>query len=303
MPRPAAVPQAGAAGPLVHLEGNVIGGSASVEVHQHLAAPLRPERVLLLGPRPPVLVGREDLLAEIGRRLARRPAADERPLVVAVHGLGGVGKTSLAAEYVHRHAAEYGVVCRLPAQDPAVLAVAFADLAVALGVRNDSTQNADPVKQVHAALADRATRWMLFLDNVEDPSHALRELIPPVGDGGVLVTSRSPDWPRDVGLEVDVLPVSDGAPLLLERSGDTDADAARAVAEALGGLPLALEQAAGYVRTSGRSLRAYRDLLASHRAELLARGRAYDYPGTLAATWDLALDRLRVEVPGSVALL
>ena len=61
-------------------------------------------RVLRLAPRPPFLAGREGLLADLEDRLA---AGDRLgPRVVALHGLAGAGKTSVALEYAHRHQAE-----------------------------------------------------------------------------------------------------------------------------------------------------------------------------------------------------
>jgi len=59
-----------------------------------------------LPPRPVVLAGREELLAGLDARLNGGPGAG--PRVVALHGLGGAGKTSVAVEYAHRHLA---VVC------------------------------------------------------------------------------------------------------------------------------------------------------------------------------------------------
>ena len=74
-----------------------------------------------LAPRPVFLAGREGLLAELDDRLAARPGAPG-PRVVALCGLGGAGKTSVALEYAHRHLAEVGVAWQFPAEDPAVLA-------------------------------------------------------------------------------------------------------------------------------------------------------------------------------------
>jgi hypothetical protein len=86
--------------------------------------------VLRLAPRPEVLAGREELLAEVDARLAG--SGEPWPRVVALVGLGGAGKTSVAVEYAHRHLAEAGVVWQLPAEDATVLAAGFIDLAAQL---------------------------------------------------------------------------------------------------------------------------------------------------------------------------
>ena len=80
---------------------------------------------LRLAPRPVFLAGREELLAELDARLARRMTAPGRGWR-SLCGLGGAGKTSVAIEYAHRHLAEVGVCWQFPAEDPAVLAAEFA---------------------------------------------------------------------------------------------------------------------------------------------------------------------------------
>ena len=87
--------------------------------------------MLRLAPRPVFLAGREELLAELDARLAGDDGAG--PRVVALCGLGGAGKTSVALEYAHRQLAEVGVAWQFPAEDPAVLAAGFGELAAQLG--------------------------------------------------------------------------------------------------------------------------------------------------------------------------
>lgn len=56
--------------------------------------------------RNPDFVGRDDLLISLRERLT----AGSRAVVQALHGWGGVGKTSMAIEYAHRFAGEYDIV-------------------------------------------------------------------------------------------------------------------------------------------------------------------------------------------------
>src|SRR5262249_29855302 len=87
------------------------------------AGPVTAGRALRLAPRPVFVAGREELLAELEARLAGGDGAG--PRVVALCGLGGAGKTSVALEYAHRQLAEVGVAWQFPAGDPAVLAAGF----------------------------------------------------------------------------------------------------------------------------------------------------------------------------------
>ena len=87
------------------------------------------------------------------------------------------------------------------------------------------------------------------------------------------------------------------------RTGDPDEEAARELAAELGGLPLALEQAAAYIHATADSLAGYLASLRRRRVELLARGEPTGYEKTVASTWTLAFDRLMRTEPGAVGLL
>ena len=104
-------------------------------------------RALRLAPRPVFLAGREQLLAELDARLAGDDGTG--PVVVALTGLGGAGKTSVALEYAHRHLGQVGIAWQFPAEDVTVLAAGFGELAAQLG----AADGGDPVATVHAALA------------------------------------------------------------------------------------------------------------------------------------------------------
>jgi Domain of unknown function (DUF4062) len=104
-------------------------------------------RALRLAPRPVFLAGREELLAKLAARLTE--ADDAGPRVVVLTGLGGAGKTSVALEYAHRQLGEVAVAWHLSAEDPAVLAAGFGELAAQLG----AADGGDPVVWVHGVLA------------------------------------------------------------------------------------------------------------------------------------------------------
>src|SRR5262249_45836623 len=126
--------------------------------------------------------------------------------------------------------------------------------------------------------------------------------LPPAGPGRVLITSQNPNWPRQP-LEVPVLDPDVAAGFLVNRTGDPDRSAAQDLAGMLGGLPLALEQAAAYRRATGGALAGCLALFRQRRAGLLARGEPVGYSKTVASTLALAFDRLRQTAPGAVCLL
>jgi Tetratricopeptide repeat len=266
-----------------------------LQLPQQQATPGQPVR---LAPRPQELAGREALLAALDARLA---AADgPRPRIVALCGLGGVGKTSAAVEYAYRHLAEVGVAWQFPAGDPAMVAAGFGELAAQLGVRG-LADTRDPVASVHAVLAKFEPAWLLIFDNVTDMA-SVAAFLPPAGPGRVLITSQNPNWPGQA-LDVPVLDPEVAAGFLVSRTRDPDRQAALDLADVLGGLPLALEQAAAYMVAVGETLAGYLALFRPRRLDLLARGEPTGHPETVTATWALAFERLRRTQPYAIGLL
>ena len=220
---------------------------------------------------------------------------------MALHGLGGAGKISVALEHAHRHMDEYGVVWQFAAEDQATLLAGFAELGREL-VGHDRFAAADHVAQVHGILAARPDAWLVVFDNAVGHA-ALRGVLPPAGHGHVIVTSQDPHWPAGQAVEVPMLDVDVAAEFLVNRTGAADKNAARDVAEELGGLPLALEQAAAYVEVTGLGLAEYSGRIREQRAALLARGEPLGYDKRVATTWCLAFGRLEQSAPSAVGLL
>jgi hypothetical protein len=259
------------------------------------AAPGMPVRV---AQRPVFLAGRECLLAEMDALLV---GGGPGPRLVALCGLGGAGKTSVAVEYAHRHLGEVGVCWQFAAEDPAVLEAEFAVLAAHLGAR-DLVDARDPVASVHGVLARTEAGWLLVFDNVTDRA-SVERFVPPAGNGRVLFTTQSQHWPSGQALDVPVLDNDVAAAFLVNRTGDPDLVAARELADRLGGLPLALEQAAAYMQAVGINLSGYLWLFRDRQADLLARGEAVGHAADVATTLSLALARLARQAPVATSLL
>ena len=291
---------------VTHLQGQRLEGvlaRLAGEVRDALAgagrATAMARQAVRLLPRPAFLAGREELLADLDAGLTG--AATDGSQVVALCGLGGAGKTSVALEYGHRHLAELGVTWQLAAEKPTALAAGFGDLAVQLGAR-DLLGAGDPVAQVHGVLAARPGDWLLIFDNAPGP-RALQDVLPPAGRGRVLITSQNPLWPGVRVLQVPMLDRDVAAAFMLARTGSADRDAARELAGELGGLPLALEQAAAYVQATGRSTAEYLAMFRQRRTDLLARGEPAGYGKQVTTTWMLAFDQLRQTAPLAITLL
>ncbi|WP_084010609.1 FxSxx-COOH system tetratricopeptide repeat protein [Pseudofrankia sp. DC12] len=243
-------------------------------------------------PRNPLFTGREEELAALRERLVGSGSAAVLP--VALHGLGGVGKTQLAVEYCYRFGAEYELVWWVPAEEPASALAALSRLAERVGIGAAGSAE-ESVRALVASLASGGafSRWLLVLDNVGAPADLFGVLRAAAGSGGhVLVTSRDHRWSglaRTVA--VDVLPSVDAVALLrshVEQIGDEDAG--RIVA-ALGNLPLAVEQAGAFLAATSMASGEYAGLLATELRRLMVRGA----PGGIrpvAATWTVILHEL-----------
>ncbi len=182
-----------------------------------------------------------------------------------------------------------------------MLAAEFAVLAAQLGAR-DLLDARDPVASVHAVLARAGAGWLLIFDNAVDRA-SVERFVPPAGNGRVLVTTQSQHWPPGQALDVPVLDTDVAADFLINRTGDADRAVALELAAALGGLPLALEQAAAYMQATGTTLARYLELFRDRQADLLARGEAAGHPADVSATLGLAMSRLASQAPAAAGLL
>jgi transcriptional regulator with XRE-family HTH domain/tetratricopeptide (TPR) repeat protein len=245
------------------------------------------------------------------RLLDQVRAAMSGGAVVALHGLGGVGKTHLAVEYCYRHGRDHDLVWWVPAEQPGLVVESLDELAKRLrvAVAGHAEESARAVVELlRWGGGGRFARWLVVLDNAGVPTDGPdgAEVLgllgaAAAGGGHVLVTSRNPGWSRlGTTVEVNVLPRDDAVGLLRARVEGLSEEQAGRVAEAVGDLPLALAQAGAWLAESGMSVGAYEDLLRRRTLDVLTRGTA---PGQVpvVVTWTLALDE--VGDPAAVMLV
>jgi tetratricopeptide (TPR) repeat protein/CO dehydrogenase nickel-insertion accessory protein CooC1 len=220
----------------------------------------------------------------------------------ALYGLGGVGKTQLALEYAHRFMGDYDLVWWVPSERADNIAGALADLARAMSLKV-SGGVAEAAETVLAALRkDSAPHWLLIFDNADNPEQLQSYL--PTGPGHVLITSRHTAWTQSAQtLEVDVFTPDESLAHLLRHVPELAVADANIIADALGHLPLAIEQASAWLEQTGMPARAYIEQLATQSTRILALNQPTDYPMPAVATWNLSFERLKERSPAAVRLL
>src|SRR6266704_1774880 len=273
-------------------------------------------------PRNPFFTGREEILEALHTQLGvdRTVALTQS---TALHGLGGVGKTQIALEYAYRHAFEYNAVFWIVAETSESIISGL--LAVAEVLQLPGRDNKDQQRVIAAVQRWLTThsQWLFIWDNVEDLD-LLNRFLPPTRTGALLITTRYQAL-GTLARSTDLLPMEleEGMLFLLRRARvlDTEATgeqvhqlamkmpsqyaAAVDMVTALGGLPLALDQAGAYIEETKCGLSGYLLRYEQQRMRLLERrgGPSSDHPNSVTATFLLAIEQVEREQHGAVDVL
>lgn len=281
--------------------GASLAGSGSGE--QTWIKPLVTMRLLGgISPRNDNFTGRHELLRNLREALADQ--ARSGVALLALHGLGGIGKTQLAIEYVHRFMSGYELIWWIASDHMSSVRRSLVALAKRLNL--PETQDMDFAVQAvldELALGRSYSNWLLVFDNADD-TYEIRRYFPSGGYGHILVTSRNRDWSNKATvLEVQAFGEEESIDLLTGRwTGLSDEDA-RSLAQDLGNLPLALDQAVALHQITGIPASEYLELLRTHLTLLLDEDTSGDYPLSLARTCRVAFGRLRERSPDAAELL
>ena len=223
-----------------------------------------------------------------------------------MHGLGGVGKTQIALEYAYRHESDYNYIFWISAVDQAQLLSDFVDIAKATQIVKYDNEPADVAKSVLQWL-EVTESWLLIIDNLDDLAVADGYLPTTTGVGHTLITTRNNNIDGILAerMEVMVMGSEECVNLLLGRINlECTKAQARRIVEELGFLPLAIEQAAGYIRNS-QNIAEFLENYKREPRELLNRrpDENHPYRYTVAATLKISLQRLRAVCPNSIVLV
>lgn len=265
----------------------------------------------------PRFVGRGEAMRALAQVL--KGSGEMLPITVAITGMGGVGKSSLASEFAHRYGTYFvGGLFWFNFADPAAIptqvGASASSPALDLPTEVALLPLDDRVQRVRDAWQEPLPRLLIF-DNCEDEG-LLARWRPTSGACRVLVTSRWSDWSNSPGVEaLPLRPLSrlESVALLSERRPDLLADAesgqvAGQIAAELGDLPLALHLAGSFLARYARVLTPAAYLAALRQPDQLkhpslqGQGQREEHSPTwhephLARTFDLSYERLRPSHP------
>ncbi|MGW1076530.1 hypothetical protein [Streptomyces sp. NPDC002537] len=281
------------------------------ELHQHLYGTVPPDRQPVPFQLPPALAyfANRQSEQELIARAAESHAGYAGPLVAALTGIGGIGKTALGFHVARRLSERYpdGVLYvdldDLRRDGVVEMADAVAELLTGLGVTPDWLERSFAGRSKQYWTRTRDKRLIVVVDNARYGGEAV-PLLPASAGSLAIVTSqgRLHDLDGVVAVEVPVNPlaVDEAVRLLGHIVNDprlsAEPDAVAALAHGCGGLPAALRVAGQWVRKYPR--RSLSRLVAELTAELHEKGIPM-----VEAVWDAAYSALPPETARLYCLL
>lgn len=235
--------------------------------------------------------------------------------VCVLSGIGGLGKSALAAEYTYRFAVAYSYIFWVQAETPMICADTFAQIAItAAAQKRSSLPSLDEQRLVSLSqefLEQTSDRWLLVFDNV-DQKLDLRRFLPmdmARTAGSVLITTNR----DDIGLanspftftriQLGKLTLEESRRLLLsatpirhhhDAKPHPEYKLAGEIAKRAERLPLALSLIAGYVMVSHCTLGDFVDLWNERQKNIRKssqspRGLVSETDEAMETLWDIGL--------------
>jgi tetratricopeptide (TPR) repeat protein len=228
------------------------------------------------------------------------------PSAQVISGMGGIGKTEIATEYIHRHRDEYEIIWWIRAEHHDRVRDALVSLGQRLELRlagGGGGRDRTIAAVLEALESGVRPRWLLVYDNAAQPLD-LQRYLPTCPPGGhIIITSRLQNWPGYIEADsIEVSPFTEEEAISFLRRRvpalghigrpDEDEDERRSseagrLAAALGHLPIAIEHAAAYLTETKQSVDDYLTQFNANAHRLLSE-ELPDSPASVSATWTMS---------------
>lgn len=242
-----------------------------------------------------------------------------------ISGIGGVGKTQLAIAYIYEYEKNYDFICWINAENKELIIQAYRDSLIEIFdeeiCRNDGISiDSESLAKIKAKIAEtingrsekeivnlfikklskRFEHWLLVYDNVENAAQIKR--LTPNTNGHIIITSRNRNWSQS--LELDVFQLNEAIDYLFNATGRErtalEEEQAKQVAEIkLGCLPLALAQAAAYIKKCRINFQDYLEIFEKEQKKLLEYKLPKDnyYEQVVMTAWDVTMNEIAKHFP------
>src|SRR5438477_3135742 len=255
--------------------------------------------------------GRRKLLETLKEKLYDQ-ASKKYNHRIALYGMGGIGKTQTALEYVYTNRDDYEKIYWITAVDQTSLLSGYQKIATKAGLK--SLLNLEPVEIAEGVVSwlRREQSWLLIIDNLDDITVAAQYLPENGPRKHTLITTRNPNSagiPAQ-GFEIPLLDSNDSIDLLSTLADITitensrESEQAHQIVQEVGYLPLAIGQAAAYVREVAGDFTAFLDDYKKNHKDIhhwVAQGNR-SYPHSVATTWSMSFNIVRINHPQAAEL-
>ena len=261
-------------------------------------------------------VGRRELLNTIKIRMAEQYDTN-KPLILtaACTGMGGVGKTQLALQFIHLHGHEYSQIYWIDAESEDSIMNSYIKLGESKGLfgppkdrfvnPSERLSREDKICIVKNWLENVSPKgWLLIYDNADN--YETIKKLSPTQSGKILITSRHTEWENRISVDVfskaealEYIQVIIGQEVIDDAKTRKDA---KALIKLLQRLPLALAHACAYIKHNNITIA---DYLALDKIQLLSQRleTIQEKYNPVTLTWDITLERMKQESPAAVELL
>ena len=262
--------------------------------------------------RNPLFTGREEFLERL-KEMMFDQAPKKYNHRIALYGMGGIGKTQTTLEYVYRNRDSYERIYWITAVDQASLLSGYQKIAPKAGLKTILNLEAVEIAERVLSWLRKEQSWLLVVDNLDDITVTIGYLPENGPHRHTLITTRNPN---SIGIPAE------GVEVLLPNSGESvdllcalsnvvivanprESKQAGQIVQELGYLPLAIEQAAAYVREVAGDFTTFLEHYHESQRDVyewIPQGNR-PYPYSVATTWSMSFETVRKSCPQAAELL